>query len=335
VESRFQDEMDRASLPGGMEAQIVRLKDEEAGIQVAVAPHSGGEIVSLCVRHEGQWVETLYRALDFAPIDGWDGRVPLLFPQVGQCFAPSTRPPSPIPKGSATGWELDGRVLDMPSHGFARTMPWELSGHGRDDGAWAACVLRSSEATRQIYPFDFVFTVTHRLCDGRVVSRYDLVAGVNERPMPFTLGNHISFRAPFTKVGDYGDVRITTRCAYQQVLNEDNVFSGERRPMALSGGGTLSDERLSDIVLAGYGAGEAWALMEDPNSFSMRVSQRDLTGLFSPESVFFVFWGEEDLRYFCPEPWLGAPDALNTGEYVAQLPPGEAFSWEMTIEPGL
>jgi galactose mutarotase-like enzyme len=94
----------------------------------------------------------------------------------------------------------------------------------------------------------------------------------------------------------------------------------------------LADERLSNIVLGGYAAGEGWVRVEDPNSFSVRVSQRQATPRFRQEDVFFVFWGEERLRYWCPEPWLGGPDALSTGRRVAFLPPGESFRWEVTVE---
>ena len=319
-------------LAGGR-VRVVRLRDEEGGVEAVVAPGHGGGIVSLRVRHDGQWIETLYRALDFSATDGWDGRAPLLFPQVGRCYAPSTRPPSPVPDDTPCGWELDGLVLPMPGHGFARTSSWELVEAASEHDARATCLLRSSADTRAVYPFDFSMQVTHRLAGGELSSVYELTAGGNDRPMPFTIGNHISLRAPFTEAGDYGDVRVTTPCLCEHVLDEDNIISGEERCLDLGAGRALADGRLSNMVLGGYADEEPWVVMEDPHSFGMRISQRQTPARFAPEDVLFVFWGDRRLRYFCPEPWMGGPDALNTRKRVAELPPGEAFTWRMACRP--
>mgnify|MGYP003821492581 FL=1 len=117
------------------------------------------------------------------------------------------------------------------------------------------------------------------------------------------------------------------------LLSEDNLFSGQEEPVDLSRGAVLADARLHDIALAGYEEDAPWTLIEDPCGLSMRVSHRQLVPLFAKEDVYFVFWGEGPLGYFCPEPWLGGPDALNTGRHVAWLAPGSRFGWEMKVEP--
>lgn len=44
----------------------------------------------------------------------------------------------------------------LPSHGFARNLPWALKAHNEDDnGAVLTFELQSSEATRQYWPHDF------------------------------------------------------------------------------------------------------------------------------------------------------------------------------------
>ena len=313
--------------------EIVWLRDGDAGIEVGAAPFSGGEVASLRVRHDGEWVETLHRALDFGVIDGWDGRAPALFPQVGRCWAPSTRPPTPVPDGTPCGWEMDGKLYPLECHGFARKAVWEVVETGADGAsAWVTCAMGAGAATREVYPFGFRLAVTHRVTDGAVVSLYELTAGENGRPMPFTIGNHISLKAPFTDAGSFGEVRLTTPCGWWEPL-VDNIPTGERRPFDMSEGRPLSDSSVSNNILAGYAPGEAWAVMDDPAAFAMRVSQNEPTGLFAPEDVFFVFWGEEDLGYFCPEPWLGVPDALNTDRRLARLEPGATFRWEMRVAP--
>ena len=174
-------------------------------------------------------------------------------------------------------------------------------------------------------------TVTHRIHEAAVISEYELTAGANGRAMPFTIGNHISFRAPLTEPGAFGDVRLVTPCRYREVTR-DNILSGERSGLDLSAGAAVVEADLCNAVLSGYEPDEAWALMEDPHSFSMRVSQSDVTESFAADDVFFVLWGEPELRYYCPEPWLGAPDALNTGRRGASLEPGDTFRWRMEVE---
>ena len=46
---------------------------------------------------------------------------------------------------------------------------------------------------------------------------------------------------------------------------------------------------------------------------------------------YFVLWGDADGGFFCPEPWLGGPDSLNTGAGRVVLHAGEAFTWSYTI----
>ena len=321
-------------LTDGARTEVVRLRDGTTGLEAVVAPDFGGEVASLRFFFEGEWVETLHRGLDFAPTRGWTGRAPVLFPQVGRCYAPSARPPSPIPEEVDCSWEHEGKVYPMPCHGFARDAVWELDGYGDDArSAWARCVLNSGPQTRKMYPFSFSLCVTHSLREGSLVTRYDITAGEHQPPMPFTIGNHISFRAPVSGRGEYGDVTVWTPCAYEQVLDNDSLLTGERRDVDLGEGVALSDERMSNIVLGGYEAGEAWAAVEDSEGVRILVTQSQRPELFSREAVLFVFWGEPRLRYFCPEPWLGAPDALNGGRYLAHLPSGEAFSWEMSVTP--
>ena len=68
----------------------------------------------------------------------------------------------------------------------------------------------------------------------------------------------------------------------------------------------------------------------------MEVRQSVVEGRpFAPgdDHWYFVLWGEADKKLYCPEPWIGGPNALNTGEGVISIPPGETFTWQMKITP--
>ena len=50
----------------------------------------------------------------------------------------------------------------------------------------------------------------------------------------------------------------------------------------------------------------------------------------APDHQRFVFYSD-GRAFFCPEPWCGEPDSLNTGRGVVSLAPGERFCWELRL----
>jgi galactose mutarotase-like enzyme len=44
-----------------------------------------------------------------------------------------------------------------------------------------------------------------------------------------------------------------------------------------------------------------------------------------------VLWGDKDGKFFCPEPWLGGPNSLNSGAGLVVLKAGQSFVWEYSI----
>ena len=52
----------------------------------------------------------------------------------------------------------------LPSHGFARNLPWALKGHDEDDnGVVLTFALKSSDATRQYWPHEFTLLARFKL----------------------------------------------------------------------------------------------------------------------------------------------------------------------------
>jgi len=52
----------------------------------------------------------------------------------------------------------------LPSHGFARNLPWALKGHDEDDnGVGLTFALKSSDATRQYWPHEFTLLARFKL----------------------------------------------------------------------------------------------------------------------------------------------------------------------------
>ena len=106
------------------------------------------------------------------------GGIPVLFPFV-----------SAIPGGAVS---YDGREYPMPTHGFAKDLPFDVV-HARAD----ACeiLLKSSPVTRHYYPYDFEFRLLYEIIgDGLKTTMTVKNAGAGE--MPFAAGFHPYFFTP-------------------------------------------------------------------------------------------------------------------------------------------
>lgn len=330
-------------LPGGEEAVLAWLKDDERGIRVGILPEKGGGLTSFQVRRNGRYRELLYRALDYRtdPPDGWEGRAPLLWPAVGRSYTEDQvarwrktgRPPAKFQ------YLLDGKVRPMPMHGFARQVPWELRAFGYGaDGVWAACELKDSRRTRRFYPYAFTFTLTYRLNRGELALTHEVVAGANKGPMPFGIGNHVSFNLPLTGRGRFEDCTVRTPGDTIVRMNPLAAPSGKRKRMDLSKPTRLDRPELLDNLLGGYRRGENWLEMTDPSGPRMHIHHEEKSPrrrYAAQKDFLFVFWGVPELGYYCPEPWVGLPDSLNTGRGLIRLPPGERFVWEVVFRPTL
>jgi len=317
------------------------MTDAAHHIRLAILPAAGGEIASLQVRTSECWNEILRRALSYDawPCEATDERAPLLWPAVGRSFTQDQ-----IADWKRTGtppaencYRAGGQVYDIDVHGFARKLPWHLDTFGTLDGtAYAGCSVSDSVDTLNIYPFKFKISVTYRLGGGEIAIEYEVVAGQNRGRMPCSIGNHLSLNIPFTGKGQFD--KCTLRSPGSVILHQDALclLSGERTPVDLSSPTPISHKELLDTVLGGFDRDQAWVELEDP-TLRLRIShgEKSVDGmmLVADEDYFFVFWGDPALQYFCPEPWIGRPNSLNTGRGCVYLDPGQRLMWEIRIAP--
>src|SRR5206468_65722 len=109
------------------------------------------EISSIQTRHEGSWLEWLYRADDFSPCDGWRGRAPWLWPAVGRSYAPRKLEKALRTRATPTDydWEHAAKIYPMPNHGFAMSRAWRVVAARADEsGAMVECALSDDAETR-------------------------------------------------------------------------------------------------------------------------------------------------------------------------------------------
>jgi len=329
----------RIDLPGRRRETVIQLSDDARNIRMGVIPADGGQIATIQYRLRNRWTELLYRGLDYSPPPwpGWPGRAPLLWPTVGRTFLPEqvarSRKSGRMPR--ACQYRMGGRRYRIPIHGFARYRAWSVVNSGADtDSAWVTCAMQSSPETRLMYPFDFQLQVTHRLNKGRVVSLYEVTAGDNDEPMPFSIGNHIGFRMPLTGKGRYEDCTLRTPGTRRNEVQAGLITAKSKR-LDLSRPTPLGTGIYSDRVVTGYTSRNAWTEITDPNALTLRVSQKERPvggrRYLTDKDLSFVYWGQPENNQICPEPWIGWPNVLNTRKHGVLLPPNKRFRWEMTV----
>ena len=316
------------------EAPVAWVEDAEHGLRAGVVPACGAELASLQVRRGNEWVELLYRALDYSPAEGWPGRAPLLWPAVGRTFTePQQEEIRRTGVEQLIGTWVDGdMVRPIPRHGFAKDRPWELIESSSDEQAARATLrLRSDAFTREMYPFDFEMLMTAEVSGGvlRMIHRVES----HTDGMFWDAANHLSLRMPFGGEGGFDELVFTTPATQQLTINDLSLFDGGSLPVDARGGVSLGDPRWHNTVLSGFPKGEYWAEVRDPKSFTLRVSQTlEPADKVAPEWMLFVLWGEPSMNLFCPEPWVGGPNSFNTREGLVTLAKGEVGTWTMGVE---
>lgn len=270
----------------------ITLADTSAGSAAVLAPERGGMVIGFSVA--GRELLYLDRATFEDPNANVRGGIPVLFPSPG--------------KLTGDAWSWRGASGSMKQHGFARNLPWDVVATGTGDGAFATLELRSNDRTRAQYPWDFRAAYTYRL-RGRALAIEMRIENLAASPMPFGAGFHPYFAV---RDADKAAARIPTR-ATRAWDNKD------KRAIAFTGFDLTAAE--VDLHLLDHGSTHASLTTGDVTI--------ELRG--SPELTHWVVWTLRGRDFVCLEPWSGPGDALNTGDRLLVLQPGEARSLRLEI----
>ena len=310
--------------------RLAVLHDNVVGAEAAVAPTEGGELSSFKVTFKGQKVELLYHARDYESKAGFQGKGPLLWPAVGAQYPVDAPPKDSCGMGS---YMAMGHSYPMMCHGFAKSVPWkEVKRSADGQGARVTLELVSSDATRKYYPYAFRLDATYELVDGQLTVDYVVAAdAANPEPMPFSIGNHIAFNAPLLKGSDPSKMQFETQNTTQILRDAAGLVNGKSKERSF-----YEPEELGSfnaqvaLPLAGYKS-QPFSRMIDPQGMVVRLTQTASTSL--PEPLIRVnAYGGPSVGYFCPEPWFGVQNSLNTGVGVVKLAPGQQWRWRLAIE---
>ena len=111
-----------------------------------------------------------------ADADFWGRHAPVLFPIVGRL--------------KNNQYQYKGKTYDMTQHGFARDSEFEVV---ETTDSMALFCLKSSEATKEKYPFDFELYIQYTLNRKNVVIKYKVINPSTTEEMYYAIGGHPAF----------------------------------------------------------------------------------------------------------------------------------------------
>lgn len=277
----------------------IALRDPQAGSKVMLAPSRGGMASRFEVGEHALFYLDEASFLD--PSRSVRGGAPVLFPTPG--------------KLAGDAWSYGGHSGAMKQHGLGRKAAWSV-GERSSEGA-ASCVLelRSSEATRAQYPWDFEVAYRYVL-EGARLRIEQRFSNTGSSPMPFGAGFHPYFFVPQDEKAEVEIETAATR-AFDNVAKREGPYEGL----------DLTQPEVDCFLL-------------DHGSSTSSLTRPGLPGRIVVEGSeafsHWVVWTLKGRDFVCLEPWTCPGDALNTGERLMVLEPGEQrelwteIRWEKT-----
>lgn len=220
--------------------------------------------------------------------DYWADRALTLFPCVARLHA--------------NQYTVHGKTYHMDIHGFA---PYRFFQGHKVSGTCMEFTLTDCEATLQIYPWKFLFSVQYELKNNRIEVTY-VVKNHDTETMYFGLGGHPGFRVPIVENSAFGDysLRFSHTCTPIRLGFTDNsTLNGKKVPFLLKDGIKLPlTHELFDqdaIVLSQTAKTVTLESQSDPHSITVSFPQMDYIGFWQ--------WPGKKAPYVCIEPWCSLP----------------------------
>lgn len=247
----------------------------------------------------------------------WKRHSPVLFPNVGKTYKNRVL--------------INGTQYPTSQHGFARDNVFTCIEAANEK---ASFMLRSSEETKEVYPFDFELHINYKLNKKELTVEWQ-VKNCGDETMYFTIGGHPAFRfaKPEETKADYV-LKIPGKEKIEYVLidiscgcaNVDEVhtlqLSEETYP--------LSDEMFANdaLVVDNGQIEEAWLCHKDGTPY---------VGVRSEGFPNYAIWSVEGAPFVCLEPWMGRCDNAGFNAELSEKPnvnkveAGEKFIKDYTI----
>ncbi|MGZ4089198.1 MAG: aldose 1-epimerase family protein [Bacteroidia bacterium] len=256
-------------------------------------------LLTVSINHKGAELSSVKNTagLEFiwqADKDVWPRHAPVLFPIVG--------------KLKDNHFFYNDKPYELPQHGFARDMDFELVSSGETSCTYK---LQSSPETKNKFPFDFIFEISYELKENTLTTFYHVK---NESPqeMFFSVGAHPAFNCPLLPGEKSEDYSLQfEKNSFEQTVLSDGLLSNEKKTLHLN----------NHVLPITVGLFDNDALVFENN----QINKINLRSKTSSHAVtmhcegwpFFGIWSKKGSgRFVCLEPWYGVADNADASQKI-------------------
>lgn len=293
--------------------QVYRIRAAHGTSEACIVPELGGIVSSLRLPGPGGPREVLYQHPHF-----WDpaaertrGGIPFLFPVCGRLER----------DGMSGAYLLDGKLRTMKIHGFSMRGPWSVVRSGTHDLTLA---FGDTAASRDAYPFAFRLELTFRF-EGAGFVIDQTYTNPGAAAFPYYAGFHPFYLTPAPGAGKEQtmlDYRPTGRWVYNQRLTD--VCGSEAAPALPR---SVTDPAVNEVLTRVGEDREVRLVYPDGMVLHSRADGIEDKALFP----FVQLYTMSDRPFFCVEPWMGFPNALNTVAGARWLPAGATEHGRLSV----
>lgn len=242
----------------------------------------------------------------------WKRHAPVLFPFV--CSTDSKR------------FTVNGRGFKMSNHGFARDSEFVKSAETENSVSF---VLTSDERTKELYPFDFRFTVTYTLNKNKLTAVYS-AENTGTETMYCFIGGHPGFNCPLEEGEEFSDyyVKYEKPETIVQELPGKNITVADNTDTV-----NITRELFAnDVFMKEKPSSSEVSLISRKSGRGVKVSY-DNSGCIAVWSPY-----NEKATFVCLEPWTSVPVYCDKTEELTEMPhalklaSGEKYDFSFTVE---
>jgi galactose mutarotase-like enzyme len=241
----------------------------------------------------------------------WGKHSPILFPIVGTL--------------KNNSYLYNNTEYSLSRHGFARDFEFERI-EKQDDSLMF--ILKSSEKTLKLFPFEFQLKLTYQLHLKKIFFRYEIINN-NDFEMPFSIGAHPAFSLQ----NSFSEYNLEFEfqedlCCYAL---ENNLLSDKTKTI------TLIEKKLNlDYKLFENDA----LVIKKLQSKQITINKKEIPLLKVTFNNFpnLGIWTTKNAPFVCIEPWLGYSDTQHSSgkisekEGIQKIMPNGTYNCEFNVE---
>lgn len=244
----------------------------------------------------------------------WARHAPVLFPIVGRL--------------KNNQFVFEGKTYTMSQHGFARDQVFELK---ERDAASCTFELRSTAASKNLFPFEFIFRISYRLENNTLIITYTVI-NPSQEALLFSVGAHPAFIYPLPQTEKRENCYIEFETEPLEITELANGLLTDKKQVLKT-----VNKRL--FLLPSVFENDALVFENGQiNSVTLgSVSSHHKITMHCKGWPYFGIWSKPGQNFVCLEPWYGIADAEHSSQQltdkngVLTLGPGGAFGCEFSV----